>query len=51
VSHPQTPEAIEAAKKGDWTQLQRIFGWQYISDLRRGMNSDDEVVAYLEAAH
>ena len=51
MSHPETPAAIEAAKKGDWTLLQRIFGWQYISDLRRGMNDDSEVIAYLIAAH
>jgi hypothetical protein len=49
--HPATPEAIEAAKKGNWTQLQRIFGWQYISDLRKGMDTDEEVIAYLLEAH
>lgn len=51
MPHPQTPEAIELAKKGDWTLLQRIFGWQYIADLRNSMKHDEEVWAYLLAAH
>ena len=49
--HPETPDAVERAKKGDWTKLQRIFGWQYISDLRKGMDTDEEVIAYLLEAH
>lgn len=48
--HPSTPEAVELAKKGDWTLLQRIFGWQYVADLRRSMK-DPEVIAYLLSAH
>jgi hypothetical protein len=51
MSHPETPAAIELAKRGDWTQLQRIFGWQYIADLRSTARSDDELFAYLVAAH
>jgi hypothetical protein len=50
MSHPETPAAIEAARKGNWTQLQRIFGWEYIASLRKGM-SDTEVFDYLLAAH
>lgn len=50
MSHPQTPEAIQLARQGDWTLLQRIFGWQYIAELRATMK-DEEMFAYLQAAH
>lgn len=51
MPHPNTPEAIDLARKGDWTLLQRIFGWQYIAELRGAMKKDEDVFAYLLAAH
>lgn len=51
MAHPETPNAIALARKGDWTLLHRIFGWEYITNLRRAMASDDEVIRYIEAAH
>lgn len=51
MAHPNTPEAIDLARnKKDWTLLQRIFGWEYIAALRQSMK-DEDVFAYLEAAH
>ena len=46
MSHPQTPEAMERAKKGSWLLLQQIFGFGYIQELRASA-SDDEVLAFL----
>lgn len=51
MGHPNTPEAIELARRGDWTLLQRIFGWEYVASLRGSMKNDEDVFAYLEAAH
>lgn len=50
MGHPNTPEAIDLARKGDWTLLQRIFGWEYVAALRQSMK-DEDVFAYLAAAH
>jgi hypothetical protein len=48
VSHPQTAEAIAQAKKGDWTLLSRIFGFEYVFRLRAAAGmKDDAVLAYL----
>lgn len=51
MGHPETPAAIAAAKKGDWTLLQQIFGWDYIANLRSTARDDEEVFRYLSAAH
>lgn len=48
MSHPQTAEAIALAKKGDWTMLSRIFGFEYIYRLRSSAMKDDAVLEYLK---
>jgi hypothetical protein len=47
--HPNTPEALDRAKKGSWLLAQQIFGFAYIQELRKAA-TDAEVIAYLGAS-